>query len=101
MPDAFSNRAMDWLEVEVSPQKLSTVDFKVGTRVLISYTNESQTQYVSGPITLAAAANVEGKGDPVQKNFAIRAVPYIGDAPGAVEHVRGVDISGIGAEDKV
>ncbi len=62
-----------------TPQKLSTVDFKVGTRVLISYTNESQTQYVSGPITLAAAANVEGKGDPVQKKTAEETADWASD----------------------
>ncbi len=47
------------------PQRLSPADFKVGSRIIINYTPESGKQYVSGPVNLAAAANVEGAGEAV------------------------------------
>lgn len=49
------------------PQRLSANDFKVGTRVIINYVPESGKQYVSGPVRLVAAANVEGRGEAIPR----------------------------------
>ncbi len=49
-----------------SPQMLQQSQFKPDSRILISYSPQSGKQYTSGPITLIAAMNVEGNGDPVK-----------------------------------
>lgn len=53
-----------------STRQLNSNDFRPGTRILISYSPESEKQYTSGPITLIGAMNVEGKGEAVTSNTA-------------------------------
>lgn len=53
-----------------SSRQLNANDFRPGSRILISYSPESDKQYTSGPITLIAAMNVEGKGADVTSNTA-------------------------------
>lgn len=43
-------------------QNLGMADVPVGTRIIMSYVPESGVQYVSGPITVYQAANIEGGG---------------------------------------
>lgn len=56
-----------------SSQSLSTADFKSGSRIIIQYAPESGVQYQSGPITLVAAANIEGQGQNVAESTAEQA----------------------------
>ena len=49
-----------------SSQQLQANLYKPDTRIIISYAPQSGKQYTSGPVTLLAAMNVEGRGEEVK-----------------------------------
>lgn len=55
-------------------------DFVPGSRILIQYAPETGKQYMSGPINLAGAANVEGGGAPVEELTAAQTTNWLSDA---------------------
>lgn len=46
-----------------SSQTMNTIDFKPQSRIVISYTTQSNEHYVSGPINITGAMNTIGGGD--------------------------------------
>lgn len=61
-------------------QSLSSLDFTKGSRILLQYTPHSGQQYLSGAITVLAAANVEGGGAPAETATAEQTRDWASDA---------------------
>ena len=81
-PSVFSFRkeADSPLVTLTSSRTLNSVDFKVGTRILIQYTTDSGQRYTSGAINLLAAANVEGAGNAIEASTAEKTMNWDSDA---------------------
>lgn len=61
-------------------QNLPENQFKDGTRLFISYTPATGQQYMSGPITLIGAMNVEGSGSTPEEKTAAETSDWLSDA---------------------